>query len=408
MDQIQTTLEQFTEGIVPEQNETSQETNASTKEEVTDETKSNETSKETESTDTTSDNTESKETTDGTKEETTEDKTSTGEQTTQDTNKIPLSEYWKELGYDSEDTLKEELQNAKQLKEELQKKEESLKNKDDLLNKYSKNLNPLEHFPDESAYKAAQIAKQNPGLNQNALNRIVHSDVNALSDEDAIVLNELLDISDGSIGESSLRKRVRSQFKIDKDTSEMDESERQEVEFGQIDLKREANKAKSRLATLTSSVEIPQQKSIEEIERENKVKNEQFVKELQNKWVQPLNKIEKGLDKVEIPVKDGSVEFVIDDKMRNEVSQMIWKNVSAQGMEPDEQLTNTLIQAGKDELKNKYFDSIIKKVVEHVETKLKDQHYQDTNGTPPNTAEASEQTSEEGVELADFAEGKGW
>ena len=71
-----------------------------------------------------------------------------------------------------------------------------LRGQEDIITKLAEELknksNVLSHFPSENAYKVAQLAKTDYPGKEDILSRVMNSDVKALSDLDAIRLNESL------------------------------------------------------------------------------------------------------------------------------------------------------------------------------------------------------------------------
>lgn len=187
-----------------------------------------------------------------------------------------------------------------------------LRGQEDIITKLAEELknksNVLSHFPSENAYKVAQLAKTDYPGKEDILSRVMNSDVKALSDLDAIRLNESLKRpSDSRV--DPLRFKMSKLGLRDLDIAEFDEWDEadKELVYG------EAEDAKRELAALQSKVELPKEGSeqaselLSEIERgvQERTTNAQKAVEAATPIIES---IVKGLVKIN-PVEGSDFEY---------------------------------------------------------------------------------------------------
>jgi hypothetical protein len=130
-----------------------------------------------------------------------------------------------------------------------------LKGQEEIIKKLvdkAKENNVLSHFPSENSYKVAQLAKEYPGK-EAALTRAIGSDVDSLSDFEAIKLSEELRRPAGSkVDALGVKLRMMGITEDVKDYSEWDDMDKQVVLSA-------AEESRETLKQLQSKIEVPKE-----------------------------------------------------------------------------------------------------------------------------------------------------
>jgi hypothetical protein len=268
-----------------------------------------------------------------------------------------------EKNFESEDQIKEILESSSKLKAQLEEKEKLLE----------EGYNPMEYFANEKQFKINQILRQNDGLNETIVNKLVNSDLKEMSDEDVLLLNDLIETK-GTYDEKIARLDIKDRYGLNKSKDELDDDELQAYQLKEYRLKRDAEKARSNLEKMLD-VELPEFKKPDDIAKERKEAIKKEFNENKEKWQKFTDDYVKTLDKLTIPYKDDgnkevSVEFAVDDNFKANLKENLPHYAAIMGKD----LNNDKdVQSIHEQVQKDYFwlnrSNIVKSIIEDIETK---------------------------------------
>jgi hypothetical protein len=303
-----------------------------------------------------------------------------------------LDNFNEQFGTDFSDQSK-----LKEVLSETDKLRESLKEKEELIEKYNKQIDPLSNFAGkddkekQAGYIIEQIYKNNPDSNRAVIGEIVQSDLDNISDEQALVLRHIFERPSSISKRGQVEDFIKNKYGLDKDVDEDDYDAKKQVEMRKFEMASEADVARRQLKELVNKVEMPSGQSIEEIEKANKEAQEKQQKELLNEWEPKIGTVEK--------VGVGDFEYEIPEKERADILERAKNLVVSQNIKPTKDAIEDVERYMKDEylLLNK--DKIFEAYKKHIISQKEDEHYNEThNPKKKNENEAPEPKGDKSAE----------
>ena len=302
--------------------------------------------------------------------------------------------------YESVDQIKELLSLAKGSSELKAKFDEQVKLLEEKEAAIQEGFNPMSYFANEQQFKLNQILKANEGLNENIVNRVVTSDLDSMSDEDVLILNDLIDTK-GTYDEKIVRLDIKDRYGLNVNKEDLEDDELQAFQVKEYRLKKDAEKARNDLRKITE-IELPTFKDPKDIAEARKAEIDKAFNESKDNWSKFTEDYVEKLDKLTIPYKDDdnkdvSVEFEVDGKFKEMLKTNLPNYAALLGKDVNNkahiQEITELVQ--KDYLWMHKGD-IIKSVTNDIVTKMtKEQFDKYQNTSKPKQTEAPKNLSEE-------------
>jgi len=231
-----------------------------------------------------------------------------------------------------------------------------------------------------SAYVAEQLVAKYPDRDPDILASVAMSDIDKMSDIEAIAKERMITVKGLTYDEAKLAKLA--DFNIDSDTApeEWDSVANARIKIAGAE-------AKERIKQLLAGIELP--KTVTKEEREEQQAN--FVKE-KTKAIEPIKEVFKKFD----TYKNGEFEFVVPDEFKSKLENVFNGMFIDGGLEVNEENIATAELLKKALFVEEYFPKMLEVKEKQVLAKLKEE--QDAllhNDTPPNTATATDQGTTE-------------
>jgi hypothetical protein len=278
-----------------------------------------------------------------------------------------------------------------ELKAEIESLRGSVEEREKLISEYKENVNPLSYFANENEYKIQKVIKENPHVNRVAVNNIINGDVDNMSALEVLKLKTMLSLPPDKSDSKIIEEAIKDQYGLSVSFDDMDEDEKsvalRKKEINEINLERDAYNARQELKDI-ANVEMPANKSVEDLKKEKQDQLNAQIKELQGQWEVKAPQLKSMLDKVEIESPDGRESsplftFNIDDASREKLVGEAVNLAIQNGYEP----TAETISDFADGLKKDFIVDNITKIMqtygEDLATKLKDDHYKQTHNPKP-------------------------
>ena len=302
--------------------------------------------------------------------------------------------------YESVDQLKELLSLAKgssELKAKFDDQAKLIEEKDAAI---QEGFNPMTYFANEQQFKINQILKANEGLNENIVNRVVTSNLDEMSDEDVLILNDLIDTK-GTYDEKIVRLDIKDRYGLNVIKEDLDDDEIQAYQVKEYRLKKDAERARNDLRKITD-IELPTFQDPKDIAEARKAEQEKAFNERKENWNKFTEDYVEKLDKLIIPYKDDEnkdvvVDFAIDDKFK----EMLKTNLPQYATLLGKDVNNKAHLKEITELVQKDYlwlhkGDIIKSVTNDIVTKMtKEQFDKYQNTSKPKQVEAPKNLSDE-------------
>lgn len=303
--------------------------------------------------------------------------------------------------YKSIDDLKEAISfkdKYTELEDSLSAKEKALLEKDELVNEYKKRSNPLSYFADEKDYVVSQVLKSNPDYSSEVVNSIVKGDVNQMSDMEVLVAKEMLN---GDVkNRAEAEKYINFNYNLNRNTEELDESERQMVEFSKIKMSREANIARKELSKLGSDIEIPSEIDLEKAKTEEQAEMQRKMEAVRDEWQKAMPKFNEAIKDIVVKDTDERTSepltvFPIDEEGKHYIANELKSVFVDRGYEPTDENIATFSRVLKENYIGKNISKIMKTFQNDLISKMKDEEFKKTNNPKlPNETQKQEDTSE--------------
>lgn len=297
-----------------------------------------------------------------------------------------------------EDTLKSSLNKLNDLQEfdTLKTEREELQGKmDELKSKYEEAkglLDPRKHFVNEEEYKRQLILQQHgQELNPALLNKIVGTDLSALSDMDVLTLGKMVANPNIRGGEPGAKDLIYRQLGVDPDleSTEWDLTTQNVVAEAALNARRELSKLKD--------IEVPELADFEAQRTQREQQAAQTKEQLKNSWDTVAKEMVGGFDslKLQRQLEDGKSEiyfsYEVDEKFKGEATDLVVGYLTDRGMEPSKENVTEAQQYVQDLFWRNYGNEIVQAYGRDVEAKLIEKHnIEQDNPKPPNEAEAPE------------------
>ena len=267
-------------------------------------------------------------------------------------------------------------------------------------------LDPRKHFVNEEEYKRQLILQQyGQDVNPAILNKIVSSDLSALSDVDILTLGKMVANPRLEGGEAGARELVYKQIGVDpeEDVSEWSQVTRNLVAEAANSARKELNKIKS--------VDVPEKVDFEEQRAQKAAKAEEEKQQLQGGWNKVAEKMLEGFEKYsltrEVEGKNETYfEYAVDDDFKKAAVDMIVGYYVDNNIEP----TKESVADAREYIKGLFWrqkgNEIVQAYGKDIESQLIEKHNIETdNPKPPKDDDAPEgEVDKQQKELIDYVQ----
>ena len=295
-----------------------------------------------------------------------------------------------DASFESEDDIKKLLdistEDVDSLKSSLKDKEEALAEKDKLIkDKYD----VLSHFASEKQFKVNELLKSNEGMKDYVAARIVNSDFDNMSNEDVLVLQDMIDLQ-SDVREDLIREDVRDTYGLAVDKSSMDEDELKQQELREYRAQRAADKARSEFKKMVDGIEVPKYKDPSEARKEEEAKALEDFNNNKDGWKSYLSKEFGNIEKFPIEVAEGDkVEVEFGKDFRKEVVEKMPEVAAKMGYDlENKDHVDAIVADIKKNFVYQNINKILAKRDQMLKTKQKDEEYKKYhNPSNPNRKE---------------------
>lgn len=311
-----------------------------------------------------------------------------------------------ELGtdYKSVEDLKGSLKNT-----EVQTQVKDLQSQlEDLQSKYAEaksQLDPRKHFVNEEEYKRQLILqKYGQEVNPSALNKIVSSDFDNMSDLEVLTLAKQITNPNLIGGEAGARELVLDSLGLDSDTdlNDLGTLERNKLADQAASARREIGKLRD--------IEVPEVRDLDAARQEAQQQHEQKVEELKGKWADASDKMLNSFENFNVydTDKDGNRQelfsFKVDDNFKSEARNALVDMMANNEVGVSDETIQEAKQYLQDVYLRKNFSKMIKAYGEDVAAKITEQKDKETDN--PKEIEDSQppasETDKQQKELEDW------
>lgn len=252
--------------------------------------------------------------------------------------------------FEKEDDIKAIFEKADRYGE-VETTNKELSQKVDELGVIASKVNPLEHFANEDEYVRQQFLKSKGGeLNSDALkvlSNLSPSKVKELSVIDALK-NDLV-INKGVTSEAA-EAYLLKKYDVD-DFNEIEDLATKTT----IDI--DGGEAKERLGHLYDGIDVPQ-----------KVDFAAAREQLQTSWSEPMQQLLDGVDKIHLTE---SVDFVVEDAMKEGLLNEAMNEVLTNGIQPSEEAGAAIIASFRGKILERNMGKVVESIEKDVAEKIK-------------------------------------
>jgi hypothetical protein len=324
-------------------------------------------------------------------EETTEEVKTESEITVDSFNKVFETEY------ENIDTVKELLKEYPGLKAQLEDKDKTIVERDEVI---KQQFNPMSYFANEKQFKLNQILKQNEGLNESIVSRLMNSNLDELSDKDVLKLNDLIKTK-GTFDDKIVEMDIEDRYGLNVNKEDLDEKELQAFQVKEYRMKRDAETAKEELSKLMN-IELPEFQDPLNLKNEAKEAQEKAFNETKESWGKFTEDFLEKFEKINIPYKtddkeEAVFEFMVDDKFKKDMSENlpIYAAMMGKDVNNKDDVKAVVSQVQKDYVWNN-ISNIVKNIHEDTVTKMTQEQFEKFHNTSkPEKAEAPLNLSDE-------------
>lgn len=272
---------------------------------------------------------------------------------------------------------KGEIESLFNSKDRITQLEGELKEKNSLLDMKSDVMN---NFADESLYKVNKILIENKNLNKTIANKLVDADFDKMTDEQILVLNEMVERPIKSRrSESSLIENLKRKYDITADFEDLDEDEQATYLNNKLDMEDDASDARKKLSDIVNNIEMPEKRDLKA--EQQKIDDDAQAKKIayQESMSPIIENIIKDFDKMEI--KDNNDDILMDFDVSDEFKSLLKKNLLDTAMisniDPKDKKS---VDGLKDFVEKEYYWANRKKIAhiitENALTKSRDESFQ--------------------------------
>ncbi len=280
----------------------------------------------------------------------------------------------------------DDIKGLQSTQEKLKEYEAKIQEKDEALNSVG---DPMNQFANENVAKANEILKNNNSLSFGVAAKLATADVDNMSDDDALVFEQLIENPHYEGRESVLRKMVNKTYKTDASSEdELSDEEKEEIEIQKFKKEADAKKAKDRLKQM-ANVETPQKRNVEEEHKQQKQQKLEQFKPHAESIMNELESVKVGKNGYEFQIDQSFKDFLQKD---GNLASYLANNFDPN--DPDAK------QKAMDQLKEVYkkqkIDKIVDDIEEQVAARIRDEFHQKShNPKQNNRQERPEPTNQE-------------
>lgn len=248
--------------------------------------------------------------------------------------------------------------------EDRLKELDSLKEQNLLL---KENLDPMKYFESEDQFRATLFQRQFPDKNGTVAMQLFQTDLDTLSDKDAVAYKMMLD-TPGLSKEKALAVIDRE---YDIDDEEMDD-------VAEARLKINGRQAIRDIKALKKEVNLPDKVDVESLAREQKDLHEKRLAELTKGWSTVTKEVAKSMPDLVVSDtdKDGkewSFKYSLSQDFPEDVVNAVVNNMAGSGQEVSEGAVKSAHEVMKSFYYSRNIDKIIKAVREDVLAKAEEE-----------------------------------
>lgn len=232
-----------------------------------------------------------------------------------------------------------------------------------LIEEYKKNTDPYGLFKDEIELKKNLLMKSNSMVNGDVADKLFNIDLEKGDPLDIIALDLRLNYKSIKSGDAA-KDYFKANHGIDADSFEdMTDAQRMIIDI-------EAEKAAKNIATLRSSVEIPQARSMEDILAEVSLTPQAEYD--MTKWDGKIEEVVKAIKEIKVDVGDFTYSEVIDDEFKEGLTDVITETIKKGKIEPTKENIELLVHEAEVAYKSEKFDLILKRAIAQAEVRFKE------------------------------------
>ncbi len=264
--------------------------------------------------------------------------------------------------------LQEAQKSVEDYKTKLQEKDEALQSVGD----------PMKQFANENVAKANEILKNNENLSFGIAAKLATADVDNMSDDDALMYDQLIQNPHYEGRENMLRKMVNKSYKTEAsgDEEELSDEDKEEIEIQKFKKEADARKAKERLKQM-ANVETPQAKNVEEEYKQNKQQKIEQFKPHADTIKQELDSVKVGKNGYEFKVSDDFKNFL---DQNDNLTQFLANNFDPNDPNSKQKAVDSL----KELYKKQNLDKIVDDIEEQVAARIRDEFHQQSHNPKTN------------------------
>lgn len=216
--------------------------------------------------------------------------------------------------YKSTDDIKgtfSTLKEVETLRASISEKDKALQEKETLL---ASHTDGLRLFANDKMYKVNQVLIKNPDLNQDAVTKLVTSNIDEMKDSDVLKMQKKIHLKDGTYDESIIEYAINKKYGLNvNNPAELEGDELKEYRANEFLRKEDADRARQELKSLVD-VKMPEKIDLLAMQSEQKTKAEQAFADNLKVWDSKAKEIISSLDKYKVQYdKDDTFEFAYDD-----------------------------------------------------------------------------------------------
>lgn len=299
---------------------------------------------------------------------------------------------------------KEEIKTLLNSRDRIKELEGELKDKDELLDKKS---DVMSYYASESMYKTNALLTENKDLNETVAKKLVDADFDKMSDEEVLVLQEMVDRPTKSRrSESHLMDRVKRKYNLTENFDDLDEDEQAEYTNNKLDMEDDAIDARKKLSDVVGNIKMPEKRDL----KAEKDAADAEAAEQYNKSVADMKPVVDDFIKnfSKIDITDSNDEHLMDYEVSKEFSDTLKKNLLDTAIQnkidPNDKKS---VEALKEFVAKEYYWANRKKIAhalkEDALTESKDQSYKKYhNSKKSNDKESPKSTERESKNQATY------
>jgi len=295
-----------------------------------------------------------------------------------------------ETEYTDIDSIKQLLTEYPGLKAQLEDKDKAIVERDETI---KQQFNPMSYFANEKQFKLNQILKENEGLNEGIVGRLMNSDLSELSDKDVLKLNDLIKTK-GTFDDRIVEMDIEDRYGLNVKKEDLDSDELQAYQVKEYRLKKDADVARDELKKLTN-VELPEFQDPIGLKNADKEAQEAAFNETKDKWGEFANDFVEKFEKINIPYKvddnqEANFEFAVDDKFKKAIAENlpVYAALMGKDITKEDDKKSVITQVQKDYVWDN-ISNIVRNIHEDTVTKMTQEKFNEYhNPSQPKLVEA--------------------